>query len=714
MSNNTEDPIVLDTMPDPYYLVEGVPALIRVKGAQATVHGVTLTPAQAARTVTLGDHPVSPILVNHMGNVTNPTCPLLGNRVTVGSDGTDVTLTYNGSAFDTLSPFAMDVIVHDLAWVQNGRMSIHGFQDSHGATIVSLPLAPVTKPRVQSVYPSSITNDGATKTISLQLVRPIPHTPATNVILSFSPSDAFSPVPGSSSISPVEKLDFQGNLVGWDFRVNVNPAINGPVSVSFSMSTASVRYLTNNGSTTGSITWYTNQSGGTINVAKDTVAPVITGISFTAPSGVSAPATASCPAMLSRMISYPNTTLNRTVVVSKGYLDVTATVTNERPGDLASVLFTLKDVQYGKVFTSADHGTVTSSPETPVVSGGVTLYRTNYTWRLQLNDYGLYYAVSSHQFTFSATATDKTGNATTYDDQTVVVDGNLYKQNKLGRGTIINHISMTNSVPYSGALGDTTWIPNTTFVTPITLVASEAAFARKYQQSKFSEMLSHCFVNRCEMFIDGVSHEISSTLLDDPVNSYYGFVFTQISPGDITNGTHLATFKFYTVDNEVSDPVGYNFSIRDAIIFCFAPNTYVATPTGPVRIVDLAIGDRVYSIPENGGSLSINKVENVIVTDGQHSTLSINGILTTPEHPWHDGEQWVRAGSLRSAVAVDLTTRESVVVPAVTLAGAVLPQVVNLTVADDHTFLVAATPEGPWYWVHNKILRNPSPDINLN
>jgi hypothetical protein len=199
------------------------------------------------------------------------------------------------------------------------------------------------------------------------------------------------------------------------------------------------------------------------------------------------------------------------------------------------------------------------------------------------------------------------------------------------------------------------------------------------------------------MYLNGALHATSTTVSTDALTKY-GFTFTAHGTGSIE---YAVTFKFYTTDNETSDQAGFNVTVRD--IACFAPDTYVATPTGAIKLRDMTEGLLVYSATAFGEPVSVRKVEKVLNHYGSFKALSINGVLSTLEHPWHDGSTWVDASEVKAIVAVDpLNSTFKVVAPEVSPIES-LEHSMNLTVAEDHTFMVSSSANGPWYWVHNKI-----------
>jgi hypothetical protein len=143
---------------------------------------------------------------------------------------------------------------------------------------------------------------------------------------------------------------------------------------------------------------------------------------------------------------------------------------------------------------------------------------------------------------------------------------------------------------------------------------------------------------------------------------------------------------------------------------CFVPETYVLTVDGPKKIKDINIGDLIITLSENNfvhatGSLAPYRVSDKLVhNDREYATLNINGVLTTDEHLWATtGNTFDRADTISKIIAIDLSESKTlpVSIAAIKLTGPVVPEVLNLTVDEARTFLVAPSMFGPWSLVHN-------------
>lgn len=150
---------------------------------------------------------------------------------------------------------------------------------------------------------------------------------------------------------------------------------------------------------------------------------------------------------------------------------------------------------------------------------------------------------------------------------------------------------------------------------------------------------------------------------------------------------------------------------------CFAAGTLVLTKNGFVPIENIGRNDIVVGYSSKDGralDLGMGTVESrVAKTYGPNSSklgelYSINGIKVTAEHPYFtpDGKQ-VKAKDLNEGDKVlgdtdnDPDTLEEITIGEVGIM-ARKEQVFNLTSQDTHNFIVAVTPDGQRFLVHNK------------
>lgn len=131
----------------------------------------------------------------------------------------------------------------------------------------------------------------------------------------------------------------------------------------------------------------------------------------------------------------------------------------------------------------------------------------------------------------------------------------------------------------------------------------------------------------------------------------------------------------------------------------FSANTLVATPSGPVPIAEVEVGDRVLAWHEATGRTGAYPVTATFAhRDPVLVRLVLGGetILTTPEHPFYTADGWDGAGELINGDVVRNSEGEWGAVRSVREIGR--PRVMhNLTVAEAHTFFVG---ERAWL-VHN-------------
>lgn len=180
---------------------------------------------------------------------------------------------------------------------------------------------------------------------------------------------------------------------------------------------------------------------------------------------------------------------------------------------------------------------------------------------------------------------------------------------------------------------------------------------------------------------------------------------------NFANSVELAAVKTFEFANEIiriADYFGAHMREFDTSALvdhlerhCFTARTVVATPRGPRRIDELAMGDLVVGRDEKTGEQRACTVASVLsrmVGGLVIVEIDEESIETTAEHPfWVAGSGWTRAGDLVPGDQVrKLDNTWSRVRATRVVAGGVL--VYNLTVDETHTFFVGAG----GIWVHNK------------
>jgi hypothetical protein len=148
---------------------------------------------------------------------------------------------------------------------------------------------------------------------------------------------------------------------------------------------------------------------------------------------------------------------------------------------------------------------------------------------------------------------------------------------------------------------------------------------------------------------------------------------------------------------------------------CFAAGTHVLMADGNARPIErIAVGDAILAIAErdhaeqSAPAPAPARIERLLRHDGGHALLDVDGILTTPVHRWGVKDGGDAAGFLRTDRFVAGSTSLRVydgqaagwrTAPAPVPAGSA-ETVFNFTTSA-RTYLVGASPDGPWYVVHN-------------
>jgi len=141
---------------------------------------------------------------------------------------------------------------------------------------------------------------------------------------------------------------------------------------------------------------------------------------------------------------------------------------------------------------------------------------------------------------------------------------------------------------------------------------------------------------------------------------------------------------------------------------CFSSDTFVLSPTGPKPISSLTVGNEVLTISEsdfkNGNqTISTHTVKEVFKHKADSiDMINLNGIKTTPTHPWASGTSFTSAELLENCITVSQFNSKISEAHAIKTSAARETEVYNLHVNDAFTYLVANNRFGPWYLVHNK------------
>ncbi len=148
---------------------------------------------------------------------------------------------------------------------------------------------------------------------------------------------------------------------------------------------------------------------------------------------------------------------------------------------------------------------------------------------------------------------------------------------------------------------------------------------------------------------------------------------------------------------------------------CFAAGTHVLMADGTARAIEqIGVGDAILAIAERDHAeqsapvARTARIERVLRHDGGHALLDVDGLLATAVHRWGVKDGGDATGFLRTDRFVPGTTALRVYdgkAPAWRTAPEPMPSgsaetVYNFTTSA-RTYLVGASPDGPWYVVHN-------------
>lgn len=187
---------------------------------------------------------------------------------------------------------------------------------------------------------------------------------------------------------------------------------------------------------------------------------------------------------------------------------------------------------------------------------------------------------------------------------------------------------------------------------------------------------------------------------------------TVSSSDDVEGHMAVATVLSGALDGKAPSPskrAPMNMAPKPAadIVTCpyFASGTTVMTPSGPVAIEQLRVGDWVLSRDDETGDTAPRLVDEVFVTPAKDlvellladADGEVDTVQATPGHPfWVEGRGWTLAGDLDIGDRIETADEPSVeVVGAASLAAT--QTVYNLEVRGYHTYFVGD--DGAW--VHN-------------
>lgn len=182
-------------------------------------------------------------------------------RVSIGTDGNDFTLNFNGAAVDpNVAATELTVTQKDLAWfnASNNSFDAYGISSQGGGTQATVQVNWLVMPSIASIGPTSLPGDGARHTVAVNLAKPLPPV-QTNIQATFTGSG------GLTVNSATLNLNSAGWVTGWTLTVTT-PVVGSSTTVGLSLNaTGALTYLDGTGFTTETVT-YINGQIGTISV----------------------------------------------------------------------------------------------------------------------------------------------------------------------------------------------------------------------------------------------------------------------------------------------------------------------------------------------------------------------------------------------------------------------------------------------------------------
>jgi co-chaperonin GroES (HSP10) len=152
------------------------------------------------------------------------------------------------------------------------------------------------------------------------------------------------------------------------------------------------------------------------------------------------------------------------------------------------------------------------------------------------------------------------------------------------------------------------------------------------------------------------------------------------------------------VVNAIAGKIGRAMSGQSDFIEgkCFTADTLIATNDGDKQIIDIEVGDEVYSANTETGEKGLKKVKQVFVRETNilaHVFVGDEEIRTTVTHPfWVEGKGWVDAGYLVSGDVLRTYNGELLEVKKVEFEYLdEFIKVYNFEVEDWHTYFVTGT-----------------------
>ena len=679
---------------------------------------------------------------------------LYQGRLSLQTSGSGIALVYNGAKWSPKyaivlpNRFSLVIEENDVVWftptpsfdvasrtaslIVPPNAPVGPTFDYSGGSAVSIGIVPLVVPEVASVSPKVVTA-GEAQTIKVKLARPLHASQTPNVVFQ-CPSGL---VVFNGAATP--NRNSSGCIESWDISVTPVSSISTAVSdMTIAFVEPSLTYL--NGDVISTVTSYSYSAPITlpaIGISKAIVIepPVITSVQAVIPD-ITAYGVVSTDGWTSIsegeqayagkivIIATVSSTANN---FSSGYVVAKATGTNNRFFVNASVAASLK-----------------GSPYVGLNISGQSLYFQDYYMVIDtgaVGDLGLNsYASYDVGFTVSAD-----GMTTTSWINNTFVNQNLSQQFRTGyqirvtsrhlRTPGIMHPVFNDyyDINYWGE-GYPSWrwrndYPNVAYSEPLLDSFVNVSIQELWgYKSSSPEMDS---VYKTELYVNGPDYPTNELLQEMRKRDTDNYLITgDIYTTDWTDGVYnfivrlfskATTYKFDGVNEGFLDTPGQPLQVSHYVGTggggtgggCFTHNTYVLTDNGPVKINQLVPGNGVITVSEanfksNVFDLASYTISTVFSHEGEQQILSVNGVETTPNHPWAMGKAFEEAKHLSSCVTL---TEDKLLIGAVILApiGAV-NLVYNIEVEGAHTYLVSNSPNGPWYLVHNKMIQFQSLD----
>jgi hypothetical protein len=661
-------------------------------------------------------------------------------RIKLATYGSGVRLEYTGAKWadvaQSLPPqFNLNIEEEDIVWYAPGS----GFDLSaislplvvppntptgptyeySGGSKLQIKVFPLVSPEVASVSPTVLAG-GATQDITVTLKRPLHPTQ--------TPTVAFQSASGLLTFNGAPRVNknASGGIVSWTISVTASSSAASSVAVTMTAQDAALHYLSGDVIVTQAYNYTPtpiNLPAMSISKAIATQPLAITSVQAVGPdSAYGVAATDGWTATASGQQAFA------------GKIVVTATVSS--PANNFSSGSVIAKATGTTARITLGTASLKGSPYVGNNSSGTTLYYQDY---YMVVDTGLLLTRDqSYDIGFSAVAD---GVTTTSWINNVFVNQNLTKQ----------FTSYNMTVNFSGAASYTavgipasTWVASSTGTSgAVPSLNGGASFGIQELWGYKSAGASFDSILKQELRVTGpgkTDELVKSVTARDPngyleianvdtsawTAGYYDFVFRIYSKA--------TTYSFDGVNQGYIDTPAQSFRVAHSTGGgggCFAGKTYVMTVDGPKTIDSIKVDALVMSASDvdfqaGNFTLTPKKTLAVLVHDDRaYETVNLNGILTTPEHPWATSDrEFTEVSEMTDAslvMSVDILHNETYPVSAIQIPGPDLETVYNLTIEDTHTYLVAPSIFGPWYLVHNakkieyKTLWDMNnPEVNIN